>query len=458
MADNSSHVIREYLISIGYKVDDLGERKARDSVEGMDKNVEQLSTSLSGKDSDGTTRTGGKSLVASAIAARDALLRFRKIGLIITGVVGTTTIAMVTFGKSMAELFHSAQRGNTTAKALDVLGHGFKQIGLDADTARASIAQFYSGLISDPAKRYFIQSLGVDVNQDSVTAYLQLVERLNAVPDRTLRSALAQRAGIDPGDLEYLRKNWDQLNEAVALYQQRLSESQTNIDKMAEGGKKFDTIWNNLTKSVELLSNAIRFRLATDFAFLFKGLESGFVKLAERINSLGIFRGILSHIVAAMKATERDAMNTDIRPAINNWINEFNASTLPKDGPSPEGPSPEELEDRVHPVNVLKLYGYSDTVSRGIVSALQKESGQNLDPKAFNPAGGGKGAKGIAQWRGSRQDEFKSLFGRDVLKGSQLEQIYFLDKELRDTNLGAMLLEQRFDNPKDVEALMHRFY
>ena len=46
--------------------------------------------------------------------------------------------------------------------------------------------------------------------------------------------------------------------------------------------------------------------------------------------------------------------------------------------------------------------GYTPEQAAGIVGNLQAESGQGIDPYAYNPEGGGNGANGIAQWRGSR--------------------------------------------------------
>jgi tail lysozyme len=61
-----------------------------------------------------------------------------------------------------------------------------------------------------------------------------------------------------------------------------------------------------------------------------------------------------------------------------------------------------------------------------------------LDPKAFNPAGGGNGAKGIGQWRADRQTFFQKLTGHDLLKGTLQEQQDFLAYELMTTHKNAL--------------------
>lgn len=51
-----------------------------------------------------------------------------------------------------------------------------------------------------------------------------------------------------------------------------------------------------------------------------------------------------------------------------------------------------------------KDFGYSNSkeLAAGVVGNAMAESGPNLDPMAYNSAGGGRGANGIIQWRGAR--------------------------------------------------------
>lgn len=75
--------------------------------------------------------------------------------------------------------------------------------------------------------------------------------------------------------------------------------------------------------------------------------------------------------------------------------------------------------------------GFSPEQSAGIVGNLIAES--NLNPTAYNKAGGGRGARGIAQWRGSRIDDFIRIIGKDPLEASFIEQLQFIAWELNNT-------------------------
>lgn len=84
--------------------------------------------------------------------------------------------------------------------------------------------------------------------------------------------------------------------------------------------------------------------------------------------------------------------------------------------------------------NFFKSKGWSDSQAAGIVGNLQVESGIDLNTKAFNAAGGGKGAVGIAQWRGERQTAFQEKYGVPVAQGTLDQQLDYVNWELTQGN------------------------
>lgn len=72
--------------------------------------------------------------------------------------------------------------------------------------------------------------------------------------------------------------------------------------------------------------------------------------------------------------------------------------------------------------------GLTPQQARGIARAFMEESGGN--PEAFNPAGGGIGAAGIAQWRADRQRRLVAQYGPSPTAQQQLD---FAWQELNTT-------------------------
>lgn len=109
-------------------------------------------------------------------------------------------------------------------------------------------------------------------------------------------------------------------------------------------------------------------------------------------------------------------------------------------------------------VSYLQTKGWTKEQAAGIVANLQAESGVNLNPKAFNPAGGGKGAAGIAQWRGQRQTNFETFAGKPLSQATLQEQLAFVDHELKTTERAAGNKIKATKSAADAAAATNAYY
>jgi hypothetical protein len=109
------------------------------------------------------------------------------------------------------------------------------------------------------------------------------------------------------------------------------------------------------------------------------------------------------------------------------------SSTQPSATPTGPLSTGEQKEAKLRIINKLKAMGFTTDQAKAITGNLQAES--SLNPGSYNPKGGGQGARGLANWRGARQDAFKAMFGHGLDKGTEDEQLKFLKSEL-DTNPG----------------------
>lgn len=110
--------------------------------------------------------------------------------------------------------------------------------------------------------------------------------------------------------------------------------------------------------------------------------------------------------------------------------------------------------------------GLSAQSAAGIVANLQGESGLRAD--AFNPAGGGRGAFGLAQWRGDRQEalaRFASERRGQPITAQQTtfeEQLAFILDELRNgTDRGAREAYRQMQgarSPAEAAEIFTRLY
>jgi hypothetical protein len=99
--------------------------------------------------------------------------------------------------------------------------------------------------------------------------------------------------------------------------------------------------------------------------------------------------------------------------------------------------------------------GWSPEQAAGLVANLQAESGQNLNPAALNP---NEQAYGIAQWRGSRQQDFAKQM-RKPLQGSSLQdQLQFVQHELNNKEARAGQALKSAKTAEDAAAIVDQYY
>lgn len=110
------------------------------------------------------------------------------------------------------------------------------------------------------------------------------------------------------------------------------------------------------------------------------------------------------------------------------------------------------------PQNAIRAYrfltdkGLSGQQAAGIVGNLMAESYNEIRPDAFNPEGGGQGAYGIAQWRGSRLDALNKFAEANKPRdaGPPLEA--------RMNGKKPMSLLRMFQDPENLKTMGGNFF
>lgn len=122
----------------------------------------------------------------------------------------------------------------------------------------------------------------------------------------------------------------------------------------------------------------------------------------------------------------------------NEWISDQRSSRIVSGISSGDKLTKDQFEARVRRAMTYLIHtlGLTPTQAAGLVGNFIRES--RLLTSAFNGSGGGMGARGIAQWRGSRIESFRSANGKDVLEGSFEEQLRHVASELQSTHKSAL--------------------
>ncbi|HET9284270.1 MAG TPA: hypothetical protein VFR24_20145 [Candidatus Angelobacter sp.] len=171
------NILRSYLTSIGYKIDEDSYRKFKNNLADTSKRMSELG------------------LVAIATATE-------------------VTASVIKMASNLEKLYFASQRTGATAKNIQALEYGAEQIGISADQARSALEGMASALRTQPGLVGLLKSLNLNPNQDKVELLINLVDRLRKMPFYQ-GAAYASLFGIDEKTLFMMEKNFDELRKQM---------------------------------------------------------------------------------------------------------------------------------------------------------------------------------------------------------------------------------------------------
>lgn len=213
-------ILREYLIALGFQIDQRGEKKVDSLLGRMDKKALGL----------------GKTLVGLA-----------------TTVVTATTV----FARQMEKMYYSARYADTTVASLQALEYGARSIGLEAGRGSAALKNMASAIRSNPGLIGLLNSLGVEVKgRDKADVLTDLVAKLKEMPFY-VAERFAGLFGIDQETLFNLEQGLDKMKEAQEARRQMALEMGVDSDQAAETAKTYMGMWREVTERAKLFGQVL---------------------------------------------------------------------------------------------------------------------------------------------------------------------------------------------------------
>ncbi|WP_312740903.1 lytic transglycosylase domain-containing protein [Cedecea neteri] len=256
----SADTIKDFLVSLGFDIDNAGANKFEAVVKGVTANVLKLGATVEG-------------------AAASVLLF-------------TTKIA-----DGLDKLYWASQRTGATVAGIKALGYAASQTGGNAQAALSSLEGLASFMRNNPGGEGFLNRLGVQTRdasgkmRDTAAIFTGVGQKLNSMPYYRARQ-YAQMLGIDENTLQSMRRG---LAGFTSDYQSMMQKTGFNADKAAQQSNKFMTSMRGLTGLLGILRDKIGSNLAGGLAgsldSLRKRILDNFPKIEETLTRL--IKGIL---------------------------------------------------------------------------------------------------------------------------------------------------------------------
>lgn len=228
------NVIREFLVSIGYKTDETSLKKFKLSIEGITKTVLKL----------------GVVVAATAIAV----------------VAGVKIIS-----GEMERLYYASQRTGETVGNIMALRYAAGQIGLTADQAQSSLEGFTRTLRLNPGMNGLLGQLGV-TGKGPLEQFESFIGKMKEMQPY-IAAQYAALFGIDPDTLLMLENGLPKLQQEQDKYRKKLAAFGITPDQAAEAGTNFDNTIRDLSADVHLFWVLLQEHLSPVLSRIVAGFE-----------------------------------------------------------------------------------------------------------------------------------------------------------------------------------------
>ena len=504
-----STVIREFLVALGFQLDEKGLKKFTQGVDQATKGVKQLVTTIS----------------ASALAVS----------------VGVSALA-----SKLENLYFVSKRTGAAATSLKAFDFAARNLGISTETAFGAVESLAKFLRNNPAGEGYLASIGVQTRnangelRDTVDILADIGTELAKRPT-WLSSQYGNILGIDENLLLAMRDG----DFAKFMQQYREMSRRNGLDKAAEDAHAFmvalrglGTTFENFAIKVEgaLLRKVgpqlARFQkwfedhsgeiservgdiasailaaaaalgpplswLADKFIELDKATDGWSTKIMLLVGAFGALGGfkIVSGIwkmVAAVRAlgvanaaaaaaggasaaggaAAGGAAAGGLLSRFLPWLGRLAgaAGLALYSGGLNNGEDAELARRRAtagqptgtgtgnvgfDAVSFFQRLGWSHGQAAGIVANLQRESTVDLNHRAVGDNGQ---AYGVAQWHPDRQANFKAWAGKDIRDSSLMEQLQFVNHELtQGAEQRAGQLLRAAQNAQQAGEIVSRYY
>lgn len=434
----AGETIREFLIGIGFSVDNTG----------------------FGKFDSAVLKATGHVVHLGAVAAATAT---------------AVEVMVERVARQFEDLYYSSQRTHATVDSLQAVGFAARQVGLQAGQGRDLLEGLGRAMRFNPGIEGVIRGFGIETRatngqlKDMSVTLDDVIEHLAKMP-RYQAMQYGGVLGLDPDTLNRVLDNLGKFKQAQSDARESLRDFGLDAQKVGEDSAEFGRHVNALEQSIGNLATRIAhdwmpyaekvvdLTNASAIAFGRWNNEMGGTPgmLAGIITSLGgvaTALGLLSKVpgfawlagiagasavatgavalgaagyVALHPSTTNAGEAEDLKKALDMLAADKQKGLLPGEHPSSSGGGAAAPPGKAAQMTDWFVQrGWTREQASGIVANLQQES--SLNAGAWGDHGT---AYGVAQWHQDRQDAFRKKYGRSIVGSSEEDQLNFVQYEL----------------------------
>lgn len=443
---SQADVLREFLVGLGFKIDQAGMKRFEGSVEGVTKTVATLGTAVAA--------------AATAVSA-----------------------AVVKIASNLDNVYFASQRIKSSVENLNAFQYAARQMGVSAESAMGAMNNLASFMRKYPRSGDWFARFGVQTKdrngkeRDRADVMMDVAKKLRDMPEAQAINT-GKFLGMDENLILAIRDG--KFDSFFAQYKAMAKDA--NLKKASEDANKFMTALRGIIEEFKLLGIQVQAALLGQAGAALQKFKTWFddnkpriVKALTDISTIlitiateviPVMVGALEIFIKLDEATDGWSTKVLLLAAAFRTLGGVAAFKFLMAG----GSMAKMVAGRIFGVAGLALYssslnegeelnenqgkpigkvggsandmvkffedrGWSREQAAGIVANLHHESGLKHDVEGdHNKKTGKYDAYGLAQWHPDRQKEFKKVFGKDIRQSTREEQLAFVHYELTQGN------------------------
>lgn len=226
-----AETIKDFLISLGFQIDDAGAKKFDSVIVGVTANMFKMAA-------------------------------------VVEGAALTVTAFTVKIASGLDNLYWASQRTGATVQGIQQIGYAVSQMGGNVDGARSSLESLSRFMRNSPGAESFLNRLGIQTRdakgnmRDMATVFTGVGQKLSSMPYYRANQ-YAQMLGIDENTLLAMRRG---LGNFSAQYSQMTKAIGYNADTASVSANKFMTSLRSFGEMAGMARDKIGSNLADGLA------------------------------------------------------------------------------------------------------------------------------------------------------------------------------------------------
>lgn len=245
----SAEVMKEFLVSLGWKIDKQGEKDVLNAVAGVTKAAGAMALAL-----------GAAALAATAAVARIA--------------AGFDT------------LYFSSQRTGASVQNIKALQYAFSQVGSSSEAAASAIEAYAKAIRTNPGVGQYVKDLGVKQTGDAFNDLSAAIDKIQAKNPYYAGAQMAGLLGISEEQYETFTRYRKEIATYRAEYEKFTKRFGLNNEEAAKSSASFMRGLNSLGTMATVVGQKFLVALAPAFDRVVKGILAWIDANPEKIERI----------------------------------------------------------------------------------------------------------------------------------------------------------------------------